>query len=209
MRWSMKWMIVVLCLCAAASTTSAQRYFASLMWSVATPAGSYRSFVTETSASGIGLDLQWWVKDQISAGVTVGYNMWSDVYRNSTHNFQSGEYDAAINGTQIHTVNSVTIMASSRYVFGRSRDVRPFVGVAAGAITSNQVLDVGFVEFNETNWHLGVAPSVGVLIPVSWQTMVDLSARMSYGFPSGTPLYDASTHTISFWSINAGVTFGN
>lgn len=188
---------------------SAQRYYASLMWSVATPAGAFRSFVDETSASGMGLDVQWWVQDHISVGLVAGYNMWSDVYRNRTHHFQSGEYEAAMNGTQVHTVNAFTIMAGSRYVFGRSRDVRPFVGLAAGAVTSNQVLDVGFVEFNETNWHFGVAPSVGLLIPVSFQTMVDLSARMSYGFPSGTPLYDASTHAIAFWSINAGITFGN
>jgi hypothetical protein len=202
--------IIIACMVLVASTqVHAQRYFASLMWSVATPAGAFRSFVNETSASGFGLDVQWWVADHISVGVVGGYNMWSDVFRDRTHEFQSGAYDAAINGTQVHTVNSFTIMAGSRYVFGRSRDVRPFVGVAAGAVTSNQVLDVGFVEFNEVNWHLGVAPSVGLLIPVSFQTMVDLSARMSYGFPSGTALYDASTHAIAFWSINAGITFGN
>lgn len=205
----MKTFIIAFLVLVSASQMSAQRYFGSLMWSVATPAGAFRSFITETSASGVGLDVQWWFQDHISVGLVTGFNMWSDVYRDRTHQFQSGEYDAAINGTQVHTVNSFTIMAGSRYVFGRSRDVRPFVGVAAGAVTSNQVLDVGFVEFNEVNWHFGVAPSVGLLLPISYQTMVDLSAKLSYGFPSGTPLYDASTHAIAFWSINAGITFGN
>jgi hypothetical protein len=205
----MRALIIGTILLLSAVHISAQKYFASVMWSVATPTGAFRSFVDETSASGFGIDVQWWVQDHLSIGFLGGYNMWSDVYRDRTHQFRSGAYDAAINGTQVHTVNAFTMMASTRYVFGRSRDVRPFVGFSAGAITSNQVLDVGFVEFNETNWHFGLAPAVGLLIPVSFQTMIDLSARMNFGLPSGTPLYDASSHAITYWSLNAGITFGN
>ncbi|MCX6140099.1 MAG: hypothetical protein NTX15_04595 [Candidatus Kapabacteria bacterium] len=186
-----------------------QQYFGSVYWSVATPTGQFRSFVNETSVAGFGLDVQWWASDHVSAGLVLGYNVWSDVYRGVTQQYKINDLQGAVNGTQVHTVNSFTLMAGGRYLFGGSRDVRPFFGLAAGAVTSAQALEVSLVRFTETNWHLGVAPSVGLLIPMSFNSMLDLSARFSYGFPSGQALYNVSQNTISFWSINAGFTFGN
>ncbi|MBL0322473.1 MAG: hypothetical protein IPP80_08895 [Ignavibacteria bacterium] len=188
---------------------SAQDYYGSLYWSVATPTGQFRSFVNETSVAGFGIDVQWWASDHISGGLVLGYNLWSDVYRGVTQQFQYNELQGAINGTQVHTMNSFTMMLGGRYLFGGSRDVRPFVGLAAGTITSSQVIDVSLVRFQETNWHFGVAPSLGLLIPMGYNSMMDLSARFSYAMPSGQALYGASENTLTFWSINAGFTFGN
>lgn len=205
-----KLLLLIAIIAVTATGASAQNYFGSIYWSVATPTGQFRSFVNETSVAGFGLDVQWWASDHVSAGLVLGYNLWSDVYRGVTQQYTiSDGLKGAINGTQVHTVNSFTLMAGGRYLFGGSRDVRPFVGLAAGAVTSSQALEVSFVRFTETNWHLGVAPSFGLLIPMSYNSMLDLSARFSYGFPSGQALYDVSQNTISFWSINAGFTFGN
>ena len=56
---------------------SAQDYYGSIYWSVATPTGQFRSFVNETSVAGFGIDVQWWASDHISGGLVLGYNLWS------------------------------------------------------------------------------------------------------------------------------------
>lgn len=192
-------------------TASAQhKYFTNLYWSIATPTGDMHDFVDQTSVAGFGADVQWWVNDHLSAGVVLGYNLWSDVYRGMTQQFTYSEnFKGAINGTQVHTMNSFTFMLGGRYIFGGSRDVRPYVGLAAGAITSSQALDVSVVRFQETNWHLAFAPSLGISIPIDYNTAFDVSGRYSYALPSGTSLYGADDNMVTHWSVNVGFTWGN
>ncbi len=185
-----------------------QKYFGSAYWSIATPTGEFRNFVNETSVSGFGVDFQWWTSDHFSAGLVLGYNLWSDVYRGVTQQFAYNDLKGAINGTQVHTMNSFTFMVGGRWIFGGSRDVRPYLGLAAGTITSSQTLDVSLFRFQETNWHVGVAPSLGLLVPIDYGTSLDVSGRFSYAMPSGTSLYGTTNNTLSHWSVNVGFTWG-
>ena len=101
-------------------------------------------------------------------------------------------------------------MANMHYYFGKRRDVRFYVGANAGLYYILQRLDLGVWRIDSDNWHFGLAPEVGVLIPLAdGQTQFFVNAKYNYAFDSGTGLGNKDDNYYSYWGINFGFAFSN
>jgi len=81
--------------------------------------------------------------------------------------------------------------------------VRPYAGLNAGAYFISQRFTIGLKDFNASDWQLGLAPEVGVLIPLGqgWNAMV----TGKYQYPLGEGTYLGGSRTFRYWSIGVGL----
>jgi hypothetical protein len=55
---------------------------------------------------------------------------------------------------------------NGRYYFGSRGGARPFIGGNVGPHLVKRRVDVGLYTISEDTWHLGLAPEVGVVVPL-------------------------------------------
>ena len=71
--------------------------------------------------------------------------------------------------------------------------------IAVGRGTADERLEIGIVAIEESSWHFGLAPEVGVMIPVGYYTNFIAGARYNYAFKSGdSPEYQWLTFSVGF-----------
>ena len=68
---------------------------------------------------------------------------------------------------------------------------------------------MGVYRIDNDNWHFGLAPEAGLIIPLDGDASLDLGARYNYAFDSGTALGGAENNFYSFWEINIGFAFSS
>ena len=88
--------------------------------------------------------------------------------------------------------------------------MRTFVGLNVGTYYILQRLDMGVYRIDNDNWHFGLAPEAGLIIPVGEDnTSIYLGGRYNYAFDSGTALGGSEDNYYSFWEINIGFAFSS
>ena len=133
------------------------------------------------------------MKDNISVGLYFGWNVFAEK-TDSLISFQRAD----VSGVQYRYVNAFPIMATAHYYLGQRRGIRPYVGTGLGTIHSKYRLEIGTVAFEANQWHLAVAPEIGVIIPVNWNARAMINARYNYGFK-------ANNIKLSYWTIGVGI----
>jgi hypothetical protein len=175
------------------ATSSSPLFYGSVSYQLGIPIGNTFNYVSDVEWRGIGVDLDWLVKPSISIGLAFGWNVF---YQNTTTtiNFVPSSTGPnglplkggiAIYGNQDRSFNFFPLLADFRYLHRLKNGVRPFLGVGVGAYITTQYLGIGFYSFQRTDWQFGVAPELGVLIPIEGGAAIQLSARYNMGFPSG------------------------
>jgi hypothetical protein len=66
-----------------------------------------------------------------------------------------------------------------------ARGVRAYAGAGAGTYYIENRLDIGRSAITVDNWHLGLAPEVGVIIPVDWNVRAYLNAKYNWAIKAG------------------------
>ena len=67
---------------------------------------------------------------------------------------------------------------------------------------------MGVYRIDNDNWHFGIAPEAGLIIPFGDPTAgLYLSGRYNYAFDSGTALGGEENNFYSYWEINVGFAF--
>ena len=88
--------------------------------------------------------------------------------------------------------------------------MRAFIGLNAGMYYILQRLDVGVYRLDNDNWHFGMAPEAGIIIPFDGDnTAFYVGARYNYAFDSGTTLGGNENNFYSFYEINLGFAFSS
>ena len=129
----------------------------------------------------------------MSVGLYFGWNVFAET-TDTLISFSGFD----VSGVQYRYINAFPIMATAHYYFGRRRGIRPYLGGGLGTYHSKYRLEIGQVAFESNQWHLGVAPEVGVIIPVSWNARVMLNARYNYGLKSNDV-------TLTYWTFGIGI----
>ena len=110
-------------------------------------------------------------------------------------------------GVQDRYINSLPIMLSGHYYFGKRRDVRPYLGLNAGTLVYMQRFDIGLYMLEKTSWRLNLAPEAGVLIPIDRDVSFLLNAKYNYSFAGGTITGESLPHYYVQFSV--GFTWTN
>jgi hypothetical protein len=186
---------VVALLLGATGKARGQDWFWGGAYSMSLPTGDTKAFNEGYSFRGVIIEGRKLMGDNASFGLSFGWQVMNDIKTNETIELTSG----ALTGTFYTYTNSFPIFINAHYYLGKPASARPFVGLNAGAMIIERRAEVGLVAFQESNWHFGGAPEIGVVFPLGWYVRGLVSARYHYGFGAG------GAPAQSYMTFNIGV----
>jgi hypothetical protein len=163
----------------AAPAAQAQSEFG-VAWSLGLPMGDTKDFAPGFSARGVAMDWRTYRTRDFAFGGSIGWNVFNE---SDSGTFTNGV--VSITGKRYRTVNAVPIMAGAYRYFGAARNApRWYVGLNGGTIWTERRALLGIYGFEESNWHLAMAPEVGVKLP--WDAFLGYVAlRYNVAFAAG------------------------
>lgn len=184
----------------------AQSGFGALSYQVSIPFGDTKTFADKVSWRGVGLDFRRFLDSGSTVGLTFGWNVIHE-RRTSTEQVTLNENPGAVTGVQDRTVNSFPIMLNVHKYLGQDGGNQPFLGLNAGGFIMRQRFNIGLQSFDENQWQWGVAPEIGVIIPVSLSSTVMINAKYYYAFTGNNVVGGDINH--SYLSIGLGFAWEN
>ncbi len=190
---------LVLVLCSGA--VKADDAIGVVTYDVSFPYGDMKDYISETSWRGFGLEGRWLVSPNFSLGLAWHWNTLSEKTSEMIE-ITNGH----VTGNQFRLLYGSPIMATVFWYPKSPLDnpgFMPYFGLGAGTIYVKKRLEIGVVAFNESNWHLGLTPEAGIMIPVGYYTNFIAGARFNYAFESG----DAPSY--QWWTLSLGFAWTN
>jgi hypothetical protein len=179
-------------------------YLGSFTYTTAMPVGDTKDFANDFSWLGFTLEGDWFTRPNISTGFIAG---WQEIYKNvkgDQFTFDNG----AVYGSTYRHISSIPILLRARYWRGHQGEAfHPFAGLGLGTYWMKQTLDLGLYTAEESHWHFGLAPEVGVLMATKGGVGVTLNARYNYPFAAGDYLGGKSA-SFSYWGFGIGLAYG-
>ncbi|AUP79987.1 outer membrane beta-barrel protein [Flavivirga eckloniae] len=196
----MKKLIILSCIAVLFinNITSAQgRNLLTANWDINFPNSDLNDFLhnEDVSLAGLSFDYRYFVKENVSVGT---YFAW-DFFNGSSREISNLE-NADVSGLKLFYVNYFPFMLNAHYYLNESENIQPYLGGGMGAVRSLQRTEVGSVALENNNWHFGLYPEVGVLIPFSSDGGLSIGAKYNVAFET------SDSFTYSYFSINIGIT---
>jgi hypothetical protein len=158
------------------------------------PIGNTYDYTPPVSWRGIGLDVASFVRPDLAVGLAFGWNVF---FNNTTSTINYRGTD--ITGNQDRALNVWPTLFNARWFpkISSNRDMQPYIGVNVGGYIIERYIAIGQSAFQETHFHFGLAPEIGVFFqnPVG---AIFLNARYNMAFASGGVPFQ------QFLSINLG-----
>jgi hypothetical protein len=156
-------------------------------------AGDTKELVEAFSWRNFGVDGRLMVKKNTSVGLYAGWNVFHDQGEGM---ISLGGAD--LSGMQHRYVNAVPLLLTAHLYTGTVGGRGGFLGIGAGAYWVENRLEVGMSSLSSTNWHAGIAPEVGIFLPIEGSLDGYLSVKYNYAFENGgiQPAY---------WTFGIGV----
>jgi hypothetical protein len=185
------------------STAFAQNMLTMFTWEMGFPVSKTSEFLNRTSFAGFGLDYGKFLDRTSAVKLHIGWNYFDERVEDPI-NFSLDNASGTISGVQIRTINVFPILVGYNFYMGESRETRPFLGMNVGTYWIGQRLDIGVYRFQSDNWHFGIAPELGFMIPMGRSTDFVIMGRYNYAFDSGTSAGGRENNFYSFWNLNIG-----
>jgi len=145
------------------------------------PIGETANYTSPVSWRGIGLDTMTFVRRDVAVGLAFGWNVF---FENTTSTLHFKGTD--VTGNQDRALNVWPTLVNARWFpkISSNRDIQPYIGGNVGGYIIERYLAIGQTAVQETHYHFGVAPEIGVFIqnPVG---AFFLFARYNMAFASG------------------------
>jgi hypothetical protein len=145
------------------------------------PIGNTYNFTPPVSWRGIGLDVASFIRPDVAVGLAFGWNVFHE-NTTSTITIRGTE----ISGNQDRTLNVWPTLVNVRWFpkISSNRDLQPYIGANIGGYIIERYFAVGLTASQETHYHFGLAPEIGVFFqnPVG---AVFINARYNMAFASG------------------------
>ena len=187
----------------------AQESLTNLSWEIGLPTSKMGQYMGKESYRGFGLDFKKFLTKNTSVGLSIGWNLF-DQRLDESINLSTENISGTVSGTQIRYINTFPILVNCNYYIGKRNDLRTFIGLGAGMYYVLQRLDIGVYRIDSKNWHIGIAPEGGLLIPVFDSGTTFLAAvRYNYAFDAGKSIGGNENNFYSYWSIRLGISISN
>jgi hypothetical protein len=121
---------VVALLLGVTGEARAQDWFWGGAYSMSLPTGDTKAFNEGYSFRGVTIEGRKILNDNVSFGLSFGWQVMNDIKTNETIELSSG----ALTGTFYTYTNSFPIFINAHYYLGKPASVRPFVGLNAGGM---------------------------------------------------------------------------
>ncbi len=170
----------------------------SVSYDIGVPMGGTSDFIGQTSFRGVGIEGRVFLFDYLSYG---GSFNWAVFYEEVGPQEWPLEENGTAYGKQYRYINSFPLMGTLHYYFGEWNTTRLYVGTGIGAQKINQRTDMGIYTVDQKDWRFGLAPEVGMLIPVNYNSSLNISAKYQYAVKTG------KTDAVSYLSFKIGLAF--
>jgi len=194
----MKYLIILLFIVVVNSPLVAQQTIVSVTYNISAPQGDLQEYVDQTSFRGFGLQSRHFVNSNLALGGSFSLEVYNqkidDLFTIQGDIDSDGEGNgrsitADVSGVQFRYFNTIPILFTTHYYFGEEWKTRFFAGLGIGAYRTLQRTEIGLVAITNNNWQFGVAPEVGVNIPLGLTyNSFTVGARYNYAFQAGNSL---------------------
>ncbi|MDR3134365.1 MAG: hypothetical protein LBU42_10185 [Prevotellaceae bacterium] len=172
---------------AGAQKSKAPRQYYTAAWSVSLPVFDYSDYIPSVSVNGAVFQIQFLVQENISVGVSFG---WNTYYSEVPNTLYSPSPEIAVSGTGYRYLHAMPLKASVNYFFGTTPKFKPYIGLGLGAAYMTEHAAVQQVHFRDAQWGFLAAPEIGVFIPLPYRLGIHFSAN-----------YTVSLNTFNFGKI--------
>jgi hypothetical protein len=151
-----------------------------LSYDTAVGIGKTHDFAGQFSFLGFAADWRTRVTDNFWPGFTFGWQVLYDKkYETRTYK------EVTFTGTLATSLNAFPLLASADYFFMTDRrGIRPYAGLGVGAYAAERRIDVSIWTIQDTTWHFGFAPEIGVALPTG-EASAFVAVKYNYAFASG------------------------
>ncbi len=185
--------------------SQAQNWFGLVNYQVSFPFGDTQDYIGKTSFRGFGLDFRKALDPSTTVGFTFGWNVF---YERITGTIEiQTDNPGAVTGIQDRYINAFPVMLNAHRYFGPPEGRKFFIGLAAGGFIMSQRLGIGIFEFQKDEWQWGMAPEIGIAVPVGHKTLMVINGKYNYAF-TGKDVTGASVHH-QFWTLGIGFAWGD
>jgi hypothetical protein len=178
-----------------------QEYMTTLTYNISAPAGETASFIESPSYLGLSFDGRKFLLSAISVGFYTG---WQVFYENINTPIEINQ--GTISGNQYRYMNVFPIMLNMHLYIGPDQCFRPYVGINAGAYFTWKRLNIGVLTEEEKKWVLGVAPEVGMTVPIG-DVHLNLGMKYNYAMAPGESKYYAEPDPTQYVSFHIGFAY--
>ena len=170
---------LVLVVLSAGSASAAKNTFG-VAWNVSLPIGDASDHTSGLQFRGATLEWRNFYTRDMAYGINASWDVFTESFEGT---FEGDNF--ALTGKSWRYLNAVPIYASwHKYSGGDKRSKRPFFGINAGTAYIHRRTEVGVWQQNQDNWHLAIAPELGLRMP--WDSFVGwASLRYNYAFSAG------------------------
>lgn len=182
-----------------------KKVFGLLTYDMSIPFENTKDFsVAGYSWRGLSGQVRFFLKPKLSAGLYFGLQVFHGETMQTADINLKDKIPGAITGTQFRYINSIPIMLGINYHAGKDTGTQVFFGLNAGVFAVEEKIDIGIFSVDQFAWHFGLAPEIGVILPMGYNLSLTASVKYSYAFNAGTPLAGQSSNQ-SYLSLSIGL----
>ncbi len=163
-------------------------------YNVSVPSGNTKEFIDNTSWRGASLEARKVLGDNASWGLLFGWYVFDQIQVDSL-----SRPGIDITGKPFKYVNAFPVQLTGHYYLGERRGTRFFLGGGAGLVFYQERVDVGLFRIEQNKTLFGIAPEIGVAIPLNWSLRGVLNVRYNYTTSSG------DVPSQSWWGFGVGL----
>lgn len=200
----MKYVLTMVLIIALSTGALAQSKITALTYNISIPEEDMTGYISDTSWRGIGFDGRWFMGGgdrPLAFGISLAWHVFNRG-ESGTLVFPNG----ALTGKQNRYLNSFPIMATAHYYFGSKDRFWLYVGGGLGTYYIIQRFEIGVIALEETNWHFGAYPEVGVHIPLEDMDII-INGRYNIAFEAGESITGDGGKEWIYWGINVGLAY--
>ena len=148
-------------------------------YSVGIPLQDTKDYIGQTSWLGFTIEGRHFTRPNLTLGLLTGWTTFNTKdYRSDTTG------NTTVTGVQARFLNIFPLLGTAHLYFGDRDGAKFYAGGGVGTYWMERKTELGLYAFTEKNWHFGVAPELGLMIPRG-RTSWTLSARYNYAFSAG------------------------
>jgi opacity protein-like surface antigen len=172
-----------------------------LNYSVSSPVGSFKDYVSKTSYRSWTGSILYGINDKLSVGLGTGFQDFYEKYPRQTYKLDDG---SDISAVLTNSVQSVPLLAEVQYKFTPNAAIQPYVALGVGG---NMILYRQYVgEFDNSKNKFGFAarPEAGVYVPFRKGGPAGLTLHADYNY---MPVNYNGLDNMNNWGAGIGVKF--
>lgn len=145
--------------------------------------GDSKNWADEFSWRGVTVDLRIAINGGLTAGIYSGWTVFREESDGlATEVVEIGRARTSLSAKQYYFINQLPLLATVHYHFGEFGSVRPYVGLGTGVYFTTHALEMGLYRVIEKNTQFGLAPMLGISVPINRDTNFNVGAIYNHAF---------------------------